>query len=291
MRHRIWSAALAAAALIMAAAQPARADGYPIRDGTGASQTFCSKLVGGLQYPCHLIYGMFGSTPSPVTTDGQNLNVHVQASELPSGASTAANQSSQLTQETAVNTVLGLQADSAWSGTGSGTLVAIDKYIAAKVEASRALLAGTLTVQFASPQAVTQSGTWNITNISGTVSLPTGAATSTNQTAPQASAGSDASKAIAVQGVTGGKAVTASDAYNAPFTGVTNMPTDATTYTAGRSFEAECTVAGAVTVTFSDASTRTINVSVGDNIRPYAITAWTLSGVTGPATCAYANLK
>lgn len=29
---------------------------------------------------------------------------------------------------------------------------------------------------------VTQSGTWNITNISGTVSLPTGASTSTNQT-------------------------------------------------------------------------------------------------------------
>jgi len=30
--------------------------------------------------------------------------------------------------------------------------------------------------------AVTQSGTWNITNISGTISLPTGAATSANQT-------------------------------------------------------------------------------------------------------------
>lgn len=35
---------------------------------------------------------------------------------------------------------------------------------------------------FASPPAVTQSGTWNITNISGTVSLPTGAATSALQT-------------------------------------------------------------------------------------------------------------
>lgn len=30
--------------------------------------------------------------------------------------------------------------------------------------------------------AVTQSGTWNITNVSGTISLPTGAATSANQT-------------------------------------------------------------------------------------------------------------
>ena len=32
------------------------------------------------------------------------------------------------------------------------------------------------------PVAVTESGTWNITNISGTISLPTGAATSANQT-------------------------------------------------------------------------------------------------------------
>lgn len=36
--------------------------------------------------------------------------------------------------------------------------------------------------------AATQSGTWNITNVSGTVSLPTGAATSANQTAAGASA-------------------------------------------------------------------------------------------------------
>lgn len=33
-----------------------------------------------------------------------------------------------------------------------------------------------------SPLAVSQSGTWNLNNISGTISLPTGAATSTNQT-------------------------------------------------------------------------------------------------------------
>jgi len=40
---------------------------------------------------------------------------------------------------------------------------------------------GNLQVEFASAQAVTQSGTWNVTNISGTVSLPTGAATSAAQ--------------------------------------------------------------------------------------------------------------
>lgn len=193
MRNRIWCAALAAAALFMAAVQPAQAsDNYPVRDGTGASQTFCSKLVGGLQYPCHLIYGMFGSTPTAVTSDGSNLNVHVQASALPGGAATSDNQTTAnttlgliLSQDTSLNTVLGAQADAAWSGTGSGTSIAIQKYIAAKIEATRALLAGTLTIN-----------------------LPSGASTATNQTAVQANAGSDASKAVAVQGVTGGKALT-----------------------------------------------------------------------------------
>ena len=36
---------------------------------------------------------------------------------------------------------------------------------------------GNLQVEFPSAQAVTQSGTWNINNVSGTISLPTGAAT------------------------------------------------------------------------------------------------------------------
>src|SRR5262249_33979875 len=37
------------------------------------------------------------------------------------------------------------------------------------------------TVAISGTVAATQSGTWNVTNISGTVSLPTGAATSANQ--------------------------------------------------------------------------------------------------------------
>lgn len=46
--------------------------------------------------------------------------------------------------------------------------------------------------------AVTQSGTWNVTNISGTVSLPTGAATATNQTSVigTVAAGTAASNAL-----------------------------------------------------------------------------------------------
>jgi hypothetical protein len=44
---------------------------------------------------------------------------------------------------------------------------------------------------------VIQSGTWNITNISGTISLPTGAATSANQTTLNTNIGSTADAAVA----------------------------------------------------------------------------------------------
>lgn len=48
--------------------------------------------------------------------------------------------------------------------------------------------------------AATQSGTWNITNVSGTISLPTGAATSAKQPA-LGTAGSASSDVITVQGI------------------------------------------------------------------------------------------
>jgi hypothetical protein len=81
-----------------------------------------------------------------------------QIAGTPAGGATAANQTSQITQATTTNTNLGAKADAAWSGTGDGTLLAIQKYIAAKVEASRALLAGTLTVSVSGTPAVTVSG-------------------------------------------------------------------------------------------------------------------------------------
>jgi hypothetical protein len=56
--------------------------------------------------------------------------------------------------------------------TGDGSIIAILKRV-------RTLLGGTLTVS--GTVAATQSGAWNITNISGTVSLPTGASTAANQ--------------------------------------------------------------------------------------------------------------
>ena len=56
------------------------------------------------------------------------------------------------------------------------------------------------TVGVSGTVAVTQSGTWNITNISGTVSLPTGAATAAKQPA-LGTAGTASSDVITVQGI------------------------------------------------------------------------------------------
>ena len=94
MRFRNPGAVLAAAVALLACVLPAHAaDNYPIRDGTGASQTFCSKQVGGVQHPCHLLEGLNGNVPKAVTVDGSgSLSVNVGSSVLPAGASTAANQ-------------------------------------------------------------------------------------------------------------------------------------------------------------------------------------------------------
>lgn len=61
------------------------------------------------------------------------------------GDASASNQTLQITQETAINTVLGLQANSTWDGSSAATMMSIARYQGVKLEAVRALLAGTLT--------------------------------------------------------------------------------------------------------------------------------------------------
>lgn len=58
---------------------------------------------------------------------------------------------------------------------------------------------------------VTESGTWNITNVSGTVTLPTGAATAAKQPA-LGTAGTPSTDVISIQGVAGGTALPVSAA-------------------------------------------------------------------------------
>lgn len=78
-------------------------------------------------------------------------------------------------------------------------------------------MANGLAVTIASDQSVipaSQSGTWNVTNISGTVSLPTGAATAAKQPA-LGTAGTPSSDVITVQGITSGTPLTTSQARSA----------------------------------------------------------------------------
>lgn len=90
---------------------------------------------------------------------------------LPTGAATAAKQPALGTAGTASTDVITVQ------GIAGGIAQPVT------ISALPALASGTNTIGAISNTsfASTQSGTWNVTNITGTVSLPTGAATSANQ--------------------------------------------------------------------------------------------------------------
>lgn len=72
--------------------------------------------------------------------------------------------------------------------------------------AARGTDAGELYVKHVDAIPSSQSGTWNITNVSGTISLPTGAATSAKQPA-LGTAGSASTDVITVQGIASGTAL------------------------------------------------------------------------------------
>jgi hypothetical protein len=78
--------------------------------------------------------------------------------------------------------------------------------------------------------AAKQNGTWNITNVSGTVSLPTGAATAAKQPA-LGTAGTASSDVITVQGIASGTPLPAIGYAGTASTDVTR-PSDTTSYTA-----------------------------------------------------------
>jgi hypothetical protein len=100
------------------------------------------------------------------TTPSDTQPISAVSLPLPSGAATAANQS---TQNTSLSNI-----DTSTSGLNAkfGSL-------------GQKAMTGSAPVVIASDQSAipaSQNGTWNINNISGTVSLPTGAATAANQT-------------------------------------------------------------------------------------------------------------
>lgn len=143
-------------------------DYHPLTvDSTGrlrvdASTTEVATVADGGALPAltKVVSGYDGANVQAIHTDvAGDLQVDVLSSALPTGAATSANQTTANTSLASIDSKL-------------GTL-------------GQQTMAGSAAVVIASDQSAipaSQSGTWNINNISGTVSLPTGAATATNQT-------------------------------------------------------------------------------------------------------------
>lgn len=112
----------------------------------------------------NLLVSLAASPASP-------LHVIVDSSALPTGASTAANQTTANSSLSSIDGKMASLGQKLMAGS-SPVVIASDQ--------SAIPISGSVTVS--GTVAATQSGTWNITDISGTVSLPTGAATSALQT-------------------------------------------------------------------------------------------------------------
>lgn len=158
------------------------------------------------------------------TDTAGDLQVDVASSALPSGAATATNQSTIIGHVDGIEALLGtIDADTGnlptietntdfgtvtGGGTETGALrvtLANNSTGVVSVDDNGSTLSiddggGTITVD--GTVAATQSGTWNVNNISGTVSLPTGAATSALQTTGNSTL-STISTNTSVRGATG----------------------------------------------------------------------------------------
>jgi len=112
-----------------------------------------------------LVYGWDGAANQKIKTDAAGeLQIDILSSALPAGASTSALQT-----------------------TGNSSLSSLDGKLATLGQKA---MVGSAPVVLASDQTAipaSQSGTWNINDISGTISLPTGASTSALQTTGNAS--------------------------------------------------------------------------------------------------------
>lgn len=135
-----------------------------IKDGAGNDKRVDVDGTGTTEDP----YRLKGTNAAAVLTALQAIQAATEALDdtiLPTGAATDTLQTAGNSTLTSLDTKLGEVQASPTANT-----------VLDRLKAIAAALAGTLTV---ATHAVTQSGTWNVTNVSGTVSLPTGAATQT----------------------------------------------------------------------------------------------------------------
>jgi hypothetical protein len=171
------------------------ADNTTLNTGTGGDVIATDDIAGVKYQRVKLVLGADGvnggdvssSNAMPVSDNGSSLTVDnagtfaVQAAQ--SGNYTVRNQdgagnnlASSTTTPAGTEQALIVRNIPSGTQTISGTVSGTGSFTVAQATAANLNATVTGTV------AATQSGTWNITNISGTVSLPTGAATSANQT-------------------------------------------------------------------------------------------------------------
>lgn len=137
-----------------------------------------------------------GTDGTDIGNVGDSLKVLVTASALPTGAATAAKQDTGnialASIDSDIDVALSTRASEATLSTINGKLVNGNDI--GDVTVNNAAGAAAVNIQDGGNSitvdgtvAATQSGTWNINNISGTVSLPTGASTAANQATGNAS--------------------------------------------------------------------------------------------------------
>jgi hypothetical protein len=192
---------------------------YAVTQGSGTN--FGSVVVSSVHYAQQLLCDL--TTPSQCAAVNSSGQIAIQAPPtlpLPAGGATSSNQSSQITQETATAGALGTTADTAYSGSGSGTIVSILKWIGA-----------TLNSILTAVQASIPAGTNNIGNVGVTSQYPAGA------TAVTASATGTTAATTATLAGTSGK----------------------TTYICGYSIRANATAATTVTDTITGTITATLS--------------------------------
>jgi hypothetical protein len=206
MKMRLSGAVLAAAASFMLCAAPAHADNYPVKDGSGALQTFASKVAGFIHHPLHVMEGLFGGAPTPVNmTNAGALDVTVVGGAT--GTTTKANAADPTliegsgTNQLSTDLAGYLRVLTKQSGVWTVNLGSLNGAATAAKQPSLgtagAASTDVLTVQGISSMtplkvdgsAVTQPISGSLTNISGTISLPTGASTSANQATANTSLG------------------------------------------------------------------------------------------------------
>lgn len=185
--------------------------------------------------------------------------------------STAANQATQITAANLTNTILGAVTASPTANTVSDRLKTLNITLGSPFQAGGSIG----NTSFAS----TQSGTWNITNVSGTVSLPTGASTAANQSTGNTSLATIATNTTGLAGTVGTLGSTApTTAQLAAGVGPTGNARGIATDTGGRLIPGQGVVASVRTTLTASTATALESAAVSGRVGVTVFTEATLTG-------------